>query len=58
MNVDVSLFYEPDINNEPTAIAFVADDKIRRKLRNLPLALKNVDQGINKNNYKKDMNPV
>lgn len=40
LGVHVQEFYEPDIDNQLTAICCIADDSIRRKLSHLPLALK------------------
>lgn len=38
----ISLFREPDLNNELTSIALYASYETRKKLSNLPLALKEV----------------
>ena len=50
----VSIFREPDIDNQVTAIAIEPSTEARRLCRNLPCALKECDViGIDKNNYKK-----
>ena len=38
--VKIAEFYEPDIDNQLTAIALLGDEQTRRKLSYLPLALK------------------
>jgi len=40
LDVKVVEFFEPDIDNQLTAISFLADDFVRRKISYLPLALK------------------
>lgn len=40
LNIEHQKFYEPDIGNQLTSIAFMSDKKIRRKFSNLPLLLK------------------
>ncbi len=40
LGIKVAEFYEPDIENQLTAIALLADNEIRKKLSYLPLALK------------------
>lgn len=48
-----SVFREPDISNEITAVAIEPTDKAKRICTGLPLALKEFsNSGINKNNYK------
>ena len=43
-----SIFREPDLNNEITAIAIEPSDKVRRLLSNLPLMLKEYKSYKNK----------
>ena len=42
MDVMMSEFYEPDIDNQLTSVAFYAPYEIRKKISSLPLALKEV----------------
>ena len=39
-NINVSIFREPDIDNEITAVAFEPSDASKKLLSNLPLALR------------------
>lgn len=47
-DTEATVFREPDIDNQITAISFLADSAIRKKFRHLPLALKGIGQGVNK----------
>jgi len=53
-NIKYSIFREPDIDNQITAIAIEPSDKTRRLLSNLPLMLKEYNSytKIDKNSYK------
>lgn len=44
LNVSVSSFYEPDINNQLTSIAFESNEISNRLTASLPLALKNLNK--------------
>ena len=48
-NIKYSIFREPDIGNEITAVAFEPSDKSKRMLSSLPLALQNENELININ---------
>ena len=43
---------EPDIDNQITSIAIEPCDRARKICSNMPLALKEYTQGLNKNTYK------
>lgn len=53
-NIKYSIFREPDLGNEITAIAIEPSDKTRKLISHLPLMLKeyNVVNKINKHSYK------
>lgn len=52
--IAISIFREPDIDNQVTSIAIEPSAESKRLCRNLPCALKECDAiGIDKNNYKK-----
>lgn len=53
--ISISIFREPDIDNQVTAIAIEPSGEARRLCRNLPCALKKSESSglIDKNNYKK-----
>lgn len=40
LGVDVSIFREPDIDNQVTAISFVSNEKTKKVTSGLPLLLK------------------
>lgn len=40
LGIEHQRFYEPDIGNQLTSIAFMSDSTIRKKFSNLPLLLK------------------
>lgn len=52
--ITISIFREPDINNQVTAITMEPTDKSRRLCSGLPCALKEYESNdlINKNSYK------
>jgi len=52
--ITISIFREPDIDNQVTAIALEPSDESKRVCRNLPCALKenNLNGLIDKNSYK------
>lgn len=54
--IKFSVFREPDINNQITAIAIEPSDDSRRVCSSIPLALKNFKNGINKHNHEIDRN--
>jgi hypothetical protein len=55
-HIKYSIFREPDINNQITAIAIEPSEKTRRLVSSLPLMLKeyNLFNKIDKNNFKKE----
>ena len=54
--IKVSVFREPDINNQITAIALEPSDATRRLTSSLPLALKEFNfYGIDKNTKRKEI---
>ena len=55
--ITISIFREPDIDNQVTAIAIEPSEASRKLCRNLPCALKeNESNGlIDKNNYKNNL---
>ena len=56
LNIKFSIFREPDIDNQITAIAIEPSDKTKRLVSNLPLMLKeyNIFNKIDKNTFKKE----
>ena len=54
--IKYSVFREPDIDNQITAIAIEPSEKTRRLVSSLPLMLKeyNLFNKIDKNNFKKE----
>lgn len=51
-NIPFSVFTEPDIGNEPTAIAIAPCEAAKRLCSSIPLALKGIGTGINKHSKK------
>jgi len=53
-SVKYSIFNEPDIDNQVTAIAIEPSEQCRKICKNLPLALKEFSKGklLDKNNFK------
>ena len=47
-----SCFHEPDLGGEMTSITLEPSDASRRLCSNLPLAMKGLGNGVDKNNYK------
>lgn len=55
MNISVTDFTEPDIDNQLTSISFLSTPETKKITSNLPLALKGLNNNqINKHNNKKE----
>ena len=55
--ITISVFKEPDLDNQVTAIALEPSEESRKLCKNLPCALKDVESTglIDKNTYKKSL---